>query len=173
MSSHTSISSDSETKSVRPSHKRCKSLTSPPTTTTISPPAPSAVAMAAAAPAYDCLEEMPLERVEEINDDIKTLQARLTSIEEEVMTMRGRAEWVEVQEGDPDVSSSKQQNKGHKAIMAHAVRPNNKKEYAGTLRLCNKCKFYHIGVCTANEWIIELEIVGLQFRERQVTPSGK
>nr|GEW73462.1 putative reverse transcriptase domain-containing protein [Tanacetum cinerariifolium] len=52
-------------------------------------------------------------------------------------------------EGDPGVSSSKQQNKRHKAIMAHVVGPRNKKEYAKTLRLCNKCKFCHIGACTA------------------------
>ncbi|GKC58980.1 hypothetical protein Tco_1086578 [Tanacetum coccineum] len=47
--------------------------------------------------------------------------------------------------GDHDRSSSKQQNKGHKSIRAHAVRPSNKKEYAGTLLLCNKSKFHHIG----------------------------
>nr|GEW50195.1 hypothetical protein [Tanacetum cinerariifolium] len=38
----------------------------------------------------DYLEGMPLERVKAIEDDIKTLQARLTSAEEEVMTLRGR-----------------------------------------------------------------------------------
>ncbi|GJT70325.1 putative ribonuclease H-like domain-containing protein [Tanacetum coccineum] len=35
--------------------------------------------------------------------------------------------------GDHDGSSSKQQNKGHKAIRARIVRPSNKKDYVGTL----------------------------------------
>nr|GEX25401.1 putative reverse transcriptase domain, ribonuclease H-like domain, aspartic peptidase domain protein [Tanacetum cinerariifolium] len=50
MSSHTFISSDSETNSIRPSHNRSKSVTSP-TTTTISQPAPVVVAMEATSPA--------------------------------------------------------------------------------------------------------------------------
>ncbi|GJS82754.1 reverse transcriptase domain-containing protein [Tanacetum coccineum] len=52
-------------------------------------------------------------------------------------------------EGDHGGSSSQQQNIGHKMIRAHAVRPSNKKEYAGNLPLCNKCKFHHTGPCVA------------------------
>ncbi|GJZ89102.1 reverse transcriptase domain-containing protein [Tanacetum coccineum] len=33
---------------------------------------------------------------------------------------------------------------------AYTVRSGEKKEYAGTLPLCNKCKFHHHGPCTVN-----------------------
>ncbi|GJV12177.1 reverse transcriptase domain-containing protein [Tanacetum coccineum] len=45
--------------------------------------------------------------------------------------------------------SSNQQNKEHKVFRAHTTEPSNKKVYAGNLPLCNKCKFYHTGPCTA------------------------
>ncbi|GKE20467.1 reverse transcriptase domain-containing protein [Tanacetum coccineum] len=32
---------------------------------------------------------------------------------------------------------------------AYSAGPSEKKEYAGTLPLCNKCKYHHIGPCTA------------------------
>nr|GFD08373.1 hypothetical protein [Tanacetum cinerariifolium] len=38
----------------------------------------------------------------------------------------------------------KRQNVAH----AYAVGTGEKKEYAGTLPVCNKCKFYHNGLCT-------------------------
>ncbi|GJU25079.1 reverse transcriptase domain-containing protein [Tanacetum coccineum] len=44
--------------------------------------------------------------------------------------------------------SSSQQNKGHKVPRAHTTRPINKKAYAGSLPLCNQCKFHHNGPCT-------------------------
>nr|GEW15460.1 hypothetical protein [Tanacetum cinerariifolium] len=40
--------------------------------------------------------------------------------------------------GDHDGSPSQQQNKGHKVIRAHVVRPRNKKVYAGKLLHCNR-----------------------------------
>ncbi|GKB73480.1 reverse transcriptase domain-containing protein [Tanacetum coccineum] len=52
-------------------------------------------------------------------------------------------------EGDHGGSSSQQQNKGHKVIRAHAIRPSDKKGYARNLPWCNKCKFHHTGQCTA------------------------
>ncbi|GJT62422.1 reverse transcriptase domain-containing protein [Tanacetum coccineum] len=45
-------------------------------------------------------------------------------------------------EGNHNGSSS-QQNKGHKVPRAHTTRPINKKAYAGSLPLCNQCKFHH------------------------------
>ncbi|GKC68861.1 reverse transcriptase domain-containing protein [Tanacetum coccineum] len=48
--------------------------------------------------------------------------------------------------GDHGGSSS--QNKGHKMSRAHAVRPNNKKVYAGKLPHYNRCKYHHTGPCT-------------------------
>ncbi|GJR49510.1 putative reverse transcriptase domain-containing protein [Tanacetum coccineum] len=50
-------------------------------------------------------------------------------------------------EGNHNGSSSKQ-NKGHKVPRAHTTRPISKKAYAGSLPLCNKCKFHHNGPCT-------------------------
>nr|GEZ48615.1 reverse transcriptase domain-containing protein [Tanacetum cinerariifolium] len=44
--------------------------------------------------------------------------------------------------------SLSQQNKGHKVPRAHTAWPINKKAYAGSLSLCNQCKFYHSGPCT-------------------------
>ncbi|GJS59402.1 hypothetical protein Tco_0654186 [Tanacetum coccineum] len=43
---------------------------------------------------------------------------------------------------------SSQQNKGHKVLRAHTTWPINKKAYAGSLPLCNQCKFHHNGTCT-------------------------
>ncbi|GJS29522.1 putative reverse transcriptase domain-containing protein [Tanacetum coccineum] len=50
-------------------------------------------------------------------------------------------------EGNHNGSSS-QQNKGHKVPRAHTTWPSNKKAYAGSLPLCNQCKFHHNGPCT-------------------------
>ncbi|GKB68620.1 reverse transcriptase domain-containing protein [Tanacetum coccineum] len=50
-------------------------------------------------------------------------------------------------EGNHNGSSS-QQNKGHKVPRAHTTRLINKKAYAGSLPLCNQCKFQHNGPCT-------------------------
>ncbi|GJZ36566.1 reverse transcriptase domain-containing protein [Tanacetum coccineum] len=50
-------------------------------------------------------------------------------------------------EGNHNGSSS-QQNKGHKVPRAHTTRPINKKAYAGSLPLCNQCKFHHNEPCT-------------------------
>nr|GFA96320.1 putative reverse transcriptase domain-containing protein [Tanacetum cinerariifolium] len=44
--------------------------------------------------------------------------------------------------------SLSQQNKGHKVPRAHTAWPINKKAYAGSLPLCNQCKFHHSGLCT-------------------------
>ncbi|GJV69511.1 reverse transcriptase domain-containing protein [Tanacetum coccineum] len=51
-------------------------------------------------------------------------------------------------EGDRNGSPNQQQNKEHEVFRAHSVGPNNKKEYLGSLPLCNKCKFHHNGPCT-------------------------
>nr|GFA07647.1 reverse transcriptase domain-containing protein [Tanacetum cinerariifolium] len=45
-------------------------------------------------------------------------------------------------EGNHNGSLS-QQNKGHKVPRAHTAWPINKKAHAGSLPLCNQCKFYH------------------------------
>ncbi|GJX98434.1 putative reverse transcriptase domain-containing protein, partial [Tanacetum coccineum] len=52
-------------------------------------------------------------------------------------------------EGDQNGSPNQQQNKEHKVFGAHFVGPNYKKEYLGSLPLCNECKFHHIGLCAA------------------------
>ncbi|GJT03004.1 putative reverse transcriptase domain-containing protein [Tanacetum coccineum] len=52
-------------------------------------------------------------------------------------------------EGDKNRSPNQQQNKEHKVFRTHSVGPNYKKEYLGSLPLCNKCKFHHIGLCSA------------------------
>ncbi|GJV29381.1 putative reverse transcriptase domain-containing protein [Tanacetum coccineum] len=51
-------------------------------------------------------------------------------------------------ECDHNGSSNQQQNKEHKVFRAHTARPSNKKEYTGTLPLCNKCKMHHNRSCT-------------------------
>ncbi|GJT27719.1 putative reverse transcriptase domain-containing protein [Tanacetum coccineum] len=50
-------------------------------------------------------------------------------------------------EGNHNGGSS-QQNKEHKVLRAQNTKPSNKKVYAGTLPLCNKCKFHHNGQYT-------------------------
>ncbi|GKB84917.1 reverse transcriptase domain-containing protein [Tanacetum coccineum] len=47
--------------------------------------------------------------------------------------------------GDQGGSSS--QNKGHKVIRAHTVRPSNKKVYARKFPQYNRCKLHHTGPC--------------------------
>nr|GEX57751.1 reverse transcriptase domain-containing protein [Tanacetum cinerariifolium] len=44
--------------------------------------------------------------------------------------------------------SLSQQNKGHKVPRVHTAWPINRKAYAGSLPLCNQCKFHHNGSCT-------------------------
>nr|GEV05200.1 reverse transcriptase domain-containing protein [Tanacetum cinerariifolium] len=44
--------------------------------------------------------------------------------------------------------SLSQQKKGHKVPRAHTAWPINKKAQAGSLPLCNQCKFHHSGPCT-------------------------
>nr|GFD00753.1 reverse transcriptase domain-containing protein [Tanacetum cinerariifolium] len=44
--------------------------------------------------------------------------------------------------------SSNQQNKVHKVPRAYTAWPINKKTYAGSLPLCNQCKFHHSRPCT-------------------------
>nr|GFC07923.1 hypothetical protein [Tanacetum cinerariifolium] len=44
--------------------------------------------------------------------------------------------------------SLSQQNKGHKVPRAHTAWPINRSAYAGSLPLCNQCKFHHSGPCT-------------------------
>nr|GFA21166.1 reverse transcriptase domain-containing protein [Tanacetum cinerariifolium] len=44
--------------------------------------------------------------------------------------------------------SLSQQNKGHTVPRAHTAWPINKKAHAGSLPLCNQCKFHHSGPCT-------------------------
>ncbi|GKC67205.1 reverse transcriptase domain-containing protein [Tanacetum coccineum] len=44
-------------------------------------------------------------------------------------------------------NSGQQQSKRRGVVRAHAARPGNKKEYAGTLPNCNKCKLHHAGPC--------------------------
>nr|GFC68873.1 hypothetical protein [Tanacetum cinerariifolium] len=46
--------------------------------------------------------------------------------------------------------SLSQQNKGHKVPRAHTAWPINKKACAGSLPLCNQCKFHHSGPCIVN-----------------------
>nr|GEZ63755.1 hypothetical protein [Tanacetum cinerariifolium] len=50
-------------------------------------------------------------------------------------------------EGNHNGSSS-QQNNGHKVPRAHTAWQINKKAYAGSLPLCNQCKFHHNGPYT-------------------------
>ncbi|GJU65939.1 hypothetical protein Tco_1252198 [Tanacetum coccineum] len=59
----------------------------------------------------------------------------------------GNASNKRKREGNHNGGSS-QQNKEHKVLRAQTTKPGNKKVYAGTLPLCNKCKFHHNGQCT-------------------------
>ncbi|GJR87553.1 hypothetical protein Tco_0211564 [Tanacetum coccineum] len=54
---------------------------------------------------FDYLEQMPLERVEEMEDDIETLQARLASVEQEIMTLYARVGTLEQHDEDAYVTN--------------------------------------------------------------------
>ncbi|GKG39955.1 reverse transcriptase domain-containing protein, partial [Tanacetum coccineum] len=47
-----------------------------------------------------------------------------------------------------DNSSQQPPYKRQNVARAYSAGPSEKKEYAGTLPLCNKCKFQHNGPCT-------------------------
>nr|GEZ43847.1 hypothetical protein [Tanacetum cinerariifolium] len=49
---------------------------------------------------------------------------------------------------DNNNQAQQQLPKRHNVAQAYAVRTGERKEYARTLPLCNKCKFYHNGPCT-------------------------
>ncbi|GKA88142.1 reverse transcriptase domain-containing protein, partial [Tanacetum coccineum] len=50
---------------------------------------------------------------------------------------------------DNNNQAQQQLPKRQNVAQAYAVRTSERKEYAGTLPLCNKCKFHHNGPCTA------------------------
>ncbi|GKD39631.1 hypothetical protein Tco_1259838 [Tanacetum coccineum] len=54
-----------------------------------------------------------------------------------------------------DNSTQQPPFKRQNVAKAYSVGPSEKKEYAGTLPLCNKCKLHHNGPCT--EWFSELK----------------
>ncbi|GKB03559.1 reverse transcriptase domain-containing protein [Tanacetum coccineum] len=60
----------------------------------------------------------------------------------------GNASNKRKREGDQNGRPNQQQNKERKVFRAYAIGSNNKKEYLGSLPLCNKCKFHHNGLCT-------------------------
>nr|GEW24528.1 reverse transcriptase domain-containing protein [Tanacetum cinerariifolium] len=49
---------------------------------------------------------------------------------------------------DNNNQAQQQPLKKQNVARAYSDRPSEKKEYVGTLPLCNKCKFYHNGPCT-------------------------
>ncbi|GJS35630.1 reverse transcriptase domain-containing protein [Tanacetum coccineum] len=49
---------------------------------------------------------------------------------------------------DNNNQDQQQPPKKQGVAIADTARPGEKKEYAGTLPLCNKCKFHHNGQCT-------------------------
>ncbi|GKE36695.1 reverse transcriptase domain-containing protein [Tanacetum coccineum] len=62
--------------------------------------------------------------------------------------------------------SYKRQN----VAMAYSAGPSEKKEYTGTLPLCNKCKFHHNGPCTIT--CVNYKIVGHLTRDCR-SPTGE
>nr|GEZ08899.1 hypothetical protein [Tanacetum cinerariifolium] len=62
--------------------------------------------------------------------------------------------------------SSNQQNKGHKVPRAHTAWPINKKAYAGSLPLCNLCKFHHNVTCTVKCRNYKKDIYAAGFESR-------
>nr|GEU73046.1 hypothetical protein [Tanacetum cinerariifolium] len=115
-------------------------------------------------------KEQPLSQ-----EDIKKLIDQRVADAIEAIATKQKPAWITTQwigsyvrelrwEGDYDESSNQQTNKRYKMIRAYAVEPSNKKEYAGTLPLCNKCKFHHPGPYAAKmEIASELVTVGFSF----------
>nr|GFB76430.1 hypothetical protein [Tanacetum cinerariifolium] len=78
--------------------------------------------------------------------EMKTNLARklMSQIERQKEKVEENASNKRKWEGNYNGSSS-QQNNGHKVPRAHTAWPINKKAYAGSLPLCNQCKFHHNG----------------------------
>ncbi|GJS33876.1 hypothetical protein Tco_0532258 [Tanacetum coccineum] len=49
---------------------------------------------------------------------------------------------------DNNHQAQQQLPKRQNVVQAYAAGTGERKEYAGTLPLCNKCKFHHNGLCT-------------------------
>nr|GFB70399.1 reverse transcriptase domain-containing protein [Tanacetum cinerariifolium] len=76
-------------------------------------------------------------------------------------------------EGNHNGSLS-QQNKGHEVSRAHTAWLINKKAYAGSLPLCNQCKFHHNETCLVKcgdfkKWAVHRKVRKLQ---AEVTLQG-
>ncbi|GJU72334.1 putative reverse transcriptase domain, ribonuclease H-like domain, aspartic peptidase domain protein [Tanacetum coccineum] len=74
-------------------------------------------------------------------------QESISQTKQQEKKVAGNASNKRKREGNHNGGSS-QQNKEHKVLRAQTTKPSNKKVYAGTLPLCNKCKFHHNGQCT-------------------------
>nr|GEX22172.1 reverse transcriptase domain-containing protein [Tanacetum cinerariifolium] len=58
-------------------------------------------------------------------------------------------EQAENKRKDDNNNQARQQTlKKQGVAIAHTAEPGERKEYVGTLPLCNKCKFHHNGQCT-------------------------
>ncbi|GJV33327.1 hypothetical protein Tco_1393727 [Tanacetum coccineum] len=86
--------------------------------------------------------------------DVEALLARAEAKEQKAETLQillGAAQMniTDLLKSRDHGGISSKQKKRRRVIKAPTARPRNKKGYAGTLPLCNKCKFHHIGPCTA------------------------
>nr|GEU46245.1 hypothetical protein [Tanacetum cinerariifolium] len=128
--SPSTTSSSSPPPSLLPSLSRKRSRSpSPPPPVAVSPPAPSVVALTAAAPALpvtdeiiqevipllvtrlarhdgvtnevlDEMDEIPLEGIESVKDDVESLRAKLASTDQETVTLSVRVETLEKRDED-------------------------------------------------------------------------
>ncbi|GJZ97145.1 putative reverse transcriptase domain-containing protein [Tanacetum coccineum] len=73
-------------------------------------------------------------------------QESISQTKQQEKKVAGNASNKKKWEGNYNGGSS-QQNKEHKVLKAQTTKLSNKKVYAGTLPLCNKCKFHHNGQC--------------------------
>nr|GEX31329.1 hypothetical protein [Tanacetum cinerariifolium] len=69
-------------------------------------------------------------------------------IDKKIRTFAERQTENKRKQDDNNNQAQQQPLKKQGVAIAYTIRPGERKEYAGTLPLCNKCKFHHNGQCT-------------------------
>nr|GFA26012.1 hypothetical protein [Tanacetum cinerariifolium] len=79
-------------------------------------------------------------------------------MDKKIQTFAKRQTENKRKQDDNNNQAQQQPLKKQGVAIAYAARPGERKEYAGTLPLCNKCKFHHNGQCAVK--YVNCKIVG-------------
>nr|GEW74638.1 hypothetical protein [Tanacetum cinerariifolium] len=78
----------------------------------------------------------------------EVIEMAIELMDKKIRTFTERQTENKRKQDDNNNQAQQQPLKKKDVAIAYTARPVERKEYAGTLPLCNKCKFYHNGQCT-------------------------